>query len=60
MYACRYASLPGYTWTSSSDQTGALPGLTCERLDKPLPGGSLSQWLTGYKIIRLIEELPIP
>ena len=60
MYACRSAALPEYTWTSSVDATDFLPGWTCERLDKPLPGGSLQAWLQTSKIIRLIESLPIP
>lgn len=57
MYACQSDSLPGYTWTSSTDATGFLPGWHCERLDAPLPGSSLSQWLTSWKIVRLIEGL---
>jgi len=60
MYACQSDALPGYTWTSSTDATGSLPGWTCQRLEKPLPGSSLSQWLTGYKIVKLIEEAFIP
>jgi hypothetical protein len=55
MWACHSLALPGYVWTSSQDATGFLPGWVCERLDKPLEGSSLSQWLTSYKIIRLIE-----
>jgi len=55
MYACQSASLPGYTWTSTEDATGFLPGWTCERLDKPLPGSSASAWATAWKIARLIE-----
>lgn len=58
MYACTSSQLPGYTWASSSDATNFLPGWTCERLEKPLPGGTLSQWLTSYKIIKLIERWP--
>ena len=57
MYACQSAALPGYTWVSSTDATGFLPGWTCARLEEPLPGSSLSSWLTSYKIVRLIEGL---
>jgi hypothetical protein len=57
MYACQSAALPGYTWTSSVDATGFLPGWHCEALETPLPGSSLSQWLTSWKVVRLIEEL---
>jgi hypothetical protein len=55
MWACQSAALPGYIWTSSQDATDFLPGWTCEKLEEPLPGSSLSQWLTGWKIVRLIE-----
>lgn len=55
MWACQSASLPGYTWTSSTDATDFLPGWTCTALEKPLPGATLSQWLTSWKIVRLIE-----
>ncbi len=58
MYACHAAELPGYVWTSTTDQTDALPGWSCERLEKPLEGSTLSQWLSGYKIASLIEQLP--
>jgi hypothetical protein len=57
MYACHAASLPGYIWTSSSDATGFLPGWECVPLEKPLAGSSLSEWLTSYKIIQLIEGI---
>lgn len=58
MWACRSAALPEYTWTSSTDATGFLPGWTCERLEKPLPGSSLQQWLTTRRIVQIIEEFP--
>lgn len=57
MYACQSDALPGYTWTSSTDATGFLPGWHCEALEEPLPGSTLSQWLTSWKIVRLIEGL---
>lgn len=57
MYACQAASLPGYTWTSTTDATGFLPGWHCVPLEEPLPGSTLSQWLTSWKIVRLIEGL---
>lgn len=58
MWVCQSTQLPGYTWTSSQDATDFLPGWTCERLERPLPGSSLQQWLTSYKIVRLIERFP--
>jgi len=57
MYVCQSAALPGYSWTSTVDATDFLPGWTCEALEKPLPGSTLSQWLTSWKIVRLIEGL---
>jgi len=57
MYACRSAALPGYTWTSTTDESGSLPGWVCEPLEKPLPGSSLSQWFSAFKVAQLIERL---
>jgi hypothetical protein len=59
MYACQSAALPGYTWASSSDATDFLPGWTCVALEEPLPGSSLSSWLTSWKIVKLIEGFPV-
>lgn len=58
MYVCRAAALPGYTWVSTTDATDFLPGWECRALEKPLEGSSLTQWLTGWKIARLIEGVP--
>lgn len=58
MYACQSDQLQGYTWTSSTDATGFLPGWKCVKLEHPLPGASLQQWLTSWKIVRLIEGVP--
>jgi hypothetical protein len=55
MWACQAASLPGYTWASSSDATGFLPGWSCEPLEEPLPGASDNNWNVAYKVVRLIE-----
>jgi hypothetical protein len=30
----------------------------CQKLDAPLPGSSLTDWLSWSKIIRLISSLP--
>lgn len=55
MWVCQYETFPGVLFSTSSDQTGLVPGLTCERLQEPLPGSSLTQWFTFNKILRLIE-----
>lgn len=57
-WICQYDQLPLYKWGSASDQTGALPGLTCVRLEKPLPGGTLRGWLEWAKIAQIIEGIP--
>lgn len=57
MYACQAAALPGYTWVSSTDATDFLPGWSCVPLEEPLPGSSLSSWLTSWKVVRLIQGL---
>jgi hypothetical protein len=59
-YVCNFVTLPSLIFASSSDQTGALPGLTCTRVDEPLPGTGLTNWLSWAKITRLIESLPLP
>jgi len=58
MYACHSLALPGYVWTSTEDATGFLPGWECQPLEEPLEGSTLSGWLTGWKIARLIEGVP--
>jgi len=56
---CSFASTPGIIFASSSDQTGALPGLTCSKLETPLPGSTgPTGWATFWKLVRLIESLP--
>lgn len=58
MWVCQSAALPGYQWTSSEDATDFLPGWTCRALEEPLPGSTLTQWVTSWKIVRLIESFP--
>jgi hypothetical protein len=50
--------MPGIKWSSSTDETGRFPGLTCSRLETPLPGSSASSWATFWKLARLVEQLP--
>jgi hypothetical protein len=57
-YVCSFASAPGIIFGSSTDETGTLPGLTCSRLDSPLPGSSWTQFATFWKLVRLIEGIP--
>lgn len=51
---CQSSALPGYTWVSAEDATDFLPGWTCVRVDKPLPGSSANAWYLMWKIVRLI------
>ena len=55
---CSFASTPGIVFPSSTDETGTLPGLTCVKLEEPLPGSSATTWATFWKILRLIEAWP--
>jgi hypothetical protein len=55
---CNYQALPGLLFPSSTDQTNPSIGLTCQKLDKPLPGTSWTTWSTFWKIAKLIEGLP--
>lgn len=55
MYVCVYEQFPDVPFSTSSDQTGLVPGLVCSRLEKPLPGGTTSEWFSFNKILRLIE-----
>jgi len=57
MWVCQSVAVPGVLFSSTSDQTGFLPGWYCERLETPLPVGGPSAWATWWKIARLIEGL---
>lgn len=57
-FICEYVELPEFKFASTSDQTGAIPGLVCHRIEEPLPGGSLTSWIRWNKIARIIEGLP--
>ena len=58
MWVCRYEQFPDISFLSSSDQDGLVPGLQCRKLEKPLPGGTLSQFLSFQKLARLIDVWP--
>jgi hypothetical protein len=36
------------------------PVFSCRPLETPLPGSGPRAWLTFWKLVRLIEDLPIP
>jgi len=55
---CAFETFPEFKFGASSDQTGALPGLVCSRIDTPLPGSSTSDWYGWAKVLRLIDLLP--
>lgn len=57
-WVCEFEQFPGVILTSSSDQSGDIPGLVCKRVDGALPGSSLNQSYTFWKILRLVEGLP--
>lgn len=55
---CEYEQLPLYKWYSSSDQTDALPGLVCTKLDAPAPSSALKTWYGFGKLLQLLESFP--
>lgn len=55
---CEFVEFPEVKFSSTSDQTGAIPGLVCSKLEEPLPGGSINDYLKWNKLAQLIEELP--
>lgn len=57
-YVCEYVQAPEFKFASTQDVTDRIPGLVCTRVERPLPGGSLSNFLKWNKIARLLEELP--
>jgi hypothetical protein len=57
-YVCSYAAAPAITFPSSTDVTNPDLGLSCSRLETPLPGFSnFSQWSTFWKLAKLIESI---
>lgn len=58
MYVCTYEQFPQVYFSTTSDQTGLVPGLVCKRLEEPLPGGTLTQWFSFNKILKLIDAFP--
>jgi hypothetical protein len=57
-YVCSFAAAPEVVFGSSSDLSSAELGLSCRRIEKPLPGSGPTSWSHWYKIVRLIETLP--
>jgi hypothetical protein len=52
---CTFEEFPVVVFSSTTDQTDAIPGLKCSPLERPLPGSSWSNFARWYKIARLIE-----
>jgi len=52
-------NLPAVKWFSSSDQSqgGPFP-IECVRVDKPVFGGSYSEWAAWYKLLKLVQAWP--
>lgn len=54
-FVCNAATLPGIAWAAAEDQTDPHLGITCERLDTPLPGfNNFTSWASFWKLLRLI------
>lgn len=58
VWVCEYSALPLYKWYSGSDQTGALPGLTCVKLESKPASSVWNSWLGFGKLLRLLESWP--
>lgn len=54
---CQWDQFPGLVWPASSDQSNAL-GVTCRRVDGPLPGLSSSSSARLFNILRHITSFP--
>jgi hypothetical protein len=57
MYVCHAAEAPAVLFSSDTDYTGLFPGWNCSPLEEPLPGSSLSEYLSWAKLLRLIGEI---
>lgn len=55
---CEYDGWPGYKWSSSEDVSDNFPGVTCARLESPLPGSSWANVRDWTKVLKLIALLP--
>jgi len=54
---CQWDQFPGVVWMASSDMT-SLIGITCRRLQKPLPGSGTSSLLRIANLLRKLGEFP--
>jgi hypothetical protein len=58
-WVCNFQQDPDLIFGSSSDVSDRIPGLSCRRLERPLPGAGPTAWYHWYKIVRIIEGLPL-
>jgi hypothetical protein len=57
-WVCQWDAFPGIIWTASGDMTSDV-GITCRRLESPLPGSSVSSQLRiGRLLLKLLEFHP--
>lgn len=47
-----------FSFGSSEDLTGRIPGLVCQQLDAGAIGNQYTRWAHWFKLARLIESLP--
>jgi hypothetical protein len=54
---CQWDAFPGIVWIASGDMTSGI-GITCRRLEKPLPGSGSSSLLRIGRLLTKLLEFP--
>jgi hypothetical protein len=57
MWVCEFPGFPAVKWGASHDMTSSVTGVTCSRLDQPLPGSNFRAGSFWYKVAQLIEAV---
>lgn len=55
---CEWEQLPGVVWMANSDMTNAA-GVSCRRIEKPLPGSGTSSLLRISRLLQRLLEFPL-
>jgi hypothetical protein len=54
---CEFPGFPAVKWGASKDMTSAITGVTCSRLEMPLPGSTAKEGSFWFKVAQLIESV---
>lgn len=57
-WVCQFDQLPGTTWLSGRDLSNGL-GITCRKIEAPLPGLSYSSSVRFLRLLTRILEFPL-